>query len=772
MNQDIFIGTNGKVWNGRTYDAYGGQITPSDYALIKVFNDVARLSVSIVSNAMARAVPLPYRVVRYGESRKSEVKTRPVTDREFALLNIRDCDLRDVQKVEDPNDDLYKLIQKPNRKKSWRWILTQISKSVETFGYAFVWKETNEFSPSLPVWLWLIPAMSTTATYHTNGIDLLKLSATKMNSKEYEGKDVIDFYCDDGDVGNNPYISGFSPLRSAYETLNINYKYQSYLANMLDNSGNPTGVFSTQTPNSEMADDAKQTLMLDFRNATTRRNSGSAIVVPGGYTFTPITLTAKEIGANPEAMRQFRNDIAANWGIPNDFVDKVTPTRAAWDAAQIQFFTNCINDRVNSRDDVLTNSLAQVFDEQYVFATLRDYIPVDDDKKRQDFQMLNTFGAVKKNEVRLGFPEYGLEASPEFDETATKPAAMVPSIFADAEPVETDEDDIIANNTTPAAILNVQTAVYGGTLPREAGIAQLTTVFKLSQADAEALLPPKPVEVVAPVKAIKSKRKKPVYHEGSLAQVLQKFFYRQHQEVLKNLSLSHKAVTKGFDNLFEACEDANKHIKGLDDVPAFFDLSAANAELYGEAFPVINFFATQGSKQAVVQYGLSKDLVHSHDLQTSIRKMTMQFCDATNRTTLLALNDAYAKTRDIIESSTYEGDRLEDMRKAIAGVYSQAESYRSYRIAKTQSDIAHIAATQTTVEASGVVKGKKFLVSANACEECKGVARENAGIIRPLDYVWSDNEYTSQTYGIPIHPICKCSETYTLNDDYINAINN
>lgn len=768
MNDNIFVGTNGQVWN-RTYDAYAGQMTPSEFGLLKVFNDVAMLSVSIVSNAMGRAIPLPYRIVKNGESRKSKVKTRPVTDREFALLNLRDCDLRDVQKLEDPKDELYSIVQKPNRKRSWRWMLTQISKSVETFGYAFVWKETNEFSPSLPVWLWLIPALFTRATYEPNGIDLKSLSATKMNDgKGYLGSEIIDFYCDDGYVGN-PYIQGFSPLRSAYETLNINFKYQSYLANMFDNSGNPTGVFATQTPNTDMADDAKQTLMLDFKNATTRRNSGSAIVVPGGYTFTPITMTAKDIGASPEAMRQFRNTIAANWGIPNDYVDKVTPTRAAWDAAQIQFFTNCINDRVVMRDDVLTRSLAQVYDEQYIFATLRDYIPVDDDKKRADFQMLNTFGAVKKNEVRLGFPEYGFEASPEFDETATKPAAMVPSLFADAEPVETDEDDIIANNTTPAAILNVQTAVYGGTLPREAGIAQLVTVFKLSQADAEALLPPKPVEVVAPVKAVKTKAKKPVYHEGSLASILQKFFYKQQQEVLKNLSLSHKAVSKGFNNAYEYWEEENRKVKGLDDVPAFFDLSAANAELYGEAFPVIQFFATQGSKQAIVQYGLSKDLVHSHELKSSIRKMTLQFCDATNKTTLYSLNDAYAKVRDIIEESTYAGDRLEDMRKAIAGVYQDAESFRSYRISKTQSDIAHAQAQQTTAVDSGVVKGKTFLESANSCEKCKAVANENRGIVRPLDYEWSDNPYVK---GLPIvHPLCRCSQQFVLDDSYQEALN-
>jgi len=149
---------------------------------------------------------------------------------------------------------------------------------------------------------------------------------------------------------------------------------------------------------------------------------------------------------------------------------------------------------------------------------------------------------------------------------------------------------------------------------------------------------------------------------------------------------------------------------------------------------------------------------------------SMKFCKATNATTSLQLNRALDKVRQEIAQGLLGADNtLPALTKRVAGVFDQAEAYRAERIARTEASRAlHYGQRMEAVE-SGVVRGFRWLGSADMCPICQEIAASMPEI--PLDGKFAtlgSGEY-ADVYAPPAHPNCMCTITEILIDEEMGA---
>jgi hypothetical protein len=101
------------------------------------------------------------------------------------------------------------------------------------------------------------------------------------------------------------------------------------------------------------------------------------------------------------------------------------------------------------------------------------------------------------------------------------------------------------------------------------------------------------------------------------------------------------------------------------------------------------------------------------------------------------------------------------MTERVEKVFDEADESRAETIAKTETSRARHAAEIETAKESGVVKGKRWLLSSDACDKCASVTTKAI----PLDQPYTTTDY-GPVNGPPLHPNCQCSQTFELTDEY------
>lgn len=737
----VFTGADG-CWTNQNgspdfaFDVYGSQRQPNGVDFARAYQDIVYSCIGLIADKMAEYPPKLY-LPKGGSNKK--VKT--------ARTKSAEAIGQDVEEVVE--GDLIDLLAKPNERHSWEQILWIWEQQRHLFGAGYLQKANSIIAEGNrpPSEIWILPSQNTYPQLDTT--NNTKIQFYRSGSKQIAPNSIIEISFVDP---NNIYGGRHSPVKACWSMLTMKLKHESYLANAYDNNGVPCAV-AEQTDDQDMGEDAERTLHLDYNEWQTRRKNSGLLVQPKNVKFTFPAPPPKEIVGKSDELTIIKNAVASAFRIPYGMIEVAIGNRATLDASLTQFMMFALLPRIRERDAQLTKHLARLYDERMFFRT-DSPLPADDDKKNAQFDLLGRMGAVTKNEIRAAYPELKLDQRPEFDESPTAPPRPSPTTvtFDDAIPGlgQIEDEALQAQASASRAeqstqVLAIQSAVFAGGLPRDAGVAQLTTLFGFSIEQANALLPlvEKPEPAPAPVKS-KSKKKKPPVGEEQLALIVKRFFEKQRDEVLGSIT---GESTK-----------ANK-------VQVGFDLAKANVELYSEAYPVINMMAEQQIKRTLIKVGadVSDYTVISHKLQPTIRKMVLEFADSTNRTTQLDIDEAYKRVKESISEGTENANDLESIRKEIAGIYSTATDSRTFMIANSETARAFAVSDQHAAVESGVVRGKTFLVSANACDICQKVAGKYRDKVMPVDHEWFDNPYSKGLLG---HPNCKCSQLWILKEEY------
>ena len=131
-------------------------------------------------------------------------------------------------------------------------------------------------------------------------------------------------------------------------------------------------------------------------------------------------------------------------------------------------------------------------------------------------------------------------------------------------------------------------------------------------------------------------------------------------------------------------------------------------------------------------------------LHQAIAAQAFDFAGSTNATTDRDLAAAHAELRSELQAGLVDaGEAVSELIARVKKVFVRASTARATAIARTEAARAVHAAALISAEASGVVAGKRWLVSANSCALCHRLAAEVGTIAldRPFGVVGHSATY-------------------------------
>ncbi len=210
-------------------------------------------------------------------------------------------------------------------------------------------------------------------------------------------------------------------------------------------------------------------------------------------------------------------------------------------------------------------------------------------------------------------------------------------------------------------------------------------------------------------------------------------------------------------------EDAKAKAENQSKLPShFIELNDWTLEVAKEAQPVIELIAKNEGRQLLTRLGATPEVfaVFDRNVPEAAQDLALKFCESTNETTSLELDDALSKVRDEVGRGAIEGDTRTELTNRINEIFDKAEGSRAETIARTEaSRAAHMGELMSAKE-SGVVRMKKWLASSDACPLCDDVAAKGA---IPIEEPFTTTDY-GDVNGPPLHPNCQCSQTLEVTD--------
>lgn len=134
----------------------------------------------------------------------------------------------------------------------------------------------------------------------------------------------------------------------------------------------------------------------------------------------------------------------------------------------------------------------------------------------------------------------------------------------------------------------------------------------------------------------------------------------------------------------------------------------------------------------------------------AVDRLTFDFCDATNQTSKERLDAALAKLHEELAQGLEEGEVYARLTRRVAGIF--ADPTRASAIAMTESSRALHAGQFLMAQESGIVKGKEWLASADACDLCSPLSGKQVGLHEDFA-VDGGGTYARIPYP-PRHPHC------------------
>jgi len=256
----------------------------------------------------------------------------------------------------------------------------------------------------------------------------------------------------------------------------------------------------------------------------------------------------------------------------------------------------------------------------------------------------------------------------------------------------------------------------------------------------------------------------------------QKEIYRQ--SIMKINSKYTKKINKIID---EQMDKQNKKIKSkltpakrlkgiYDDI--LFDVNSEADDLIKQATPILLDMAKEGGQEAM------RITMGNNEAKFRITK---QIRDTINKRLALAFPAYETETRtalaNILGDAIQEGDSIAKISGKIDEYYKQSKSYRSIRLARTETMKAMSASTREAFEQTGIVTAQKWFANPDACEFCQELNGETVSLTTNFRNIGdtvsaTDASGAETTYSVdydnidgpPLHPNCTCTTLAVIGD--------
>lgn len=240
-----------------------------------------------------------------------------------------------------------------------------------------------------------------------------------------------------------------------------------------------------------------------------------------------------------------------------------------------------------------------------------------------------------------------------------------------------------------------------------------------------------------------------VLYERRYDKKMETLLTEQRKEALNNLEAHASSFKKG---IFKA-----NGFKLFDD--------AAADELFQKALlPVlVNLGEDQGALALLFAGDTDNQFRMTAAYKEIISRSTRRMATRFNDETIEKLNTTLAE-------GIQNGEALGKLKSRVESVYDYAKSYRSLRVARTETLKASNNATEDAYKQTGYVVAKEWIVNPDACPQCEAFEGKTIGLGETFvkqgqSYSYTDREgeeqVASNTYddvdNPPLHPNCRCT---------------
>lgn len=222
-------------------------------------------------------------------------------------------------------------------------------------------------------------------------------------------------------------------------------------------------------------------------------------------------------------------------------------------------------------------------------------------------------------------------------------------------------------------------------------------------------------------------------------------------------------------------------IKTRDSVLAPIDLSQWDKELQKRVGPFVEFYANDAIKQTGARLGISDSFqVPPPRIKEGVDSLSLKFAASTNATTTKKLDVALETLRaDLLAGIVGDNDTPAHLSRIVKDVFDNAADSRAISIALSESSRAQHFGQRLAAEASGVVKGFKWLLSSDPCKFCIDIEhRYRNGITLNGDFGLASSYDSSgakagnpydQMQHPPAHTDCKCTLLEQIDEEALRS---
>lgn len=394
-------------------DWFKRQSEPSRLDLIRqfkryvyVFSDINSKTVAtheiklyVKTNASQRAPRLPVKEIT--AAKQSRLMENP----EFREFNKEFAKIEEV--IRHPILDLLRIVNSSNFFNYYQLIyFTQLYLEVVGTAYWFIQNDLLQ----RPQELWILPPQYMEPKRDPgskNIVDYYEYNPGESPAQKFSPDEILSFRFADL---NNPYTSGFSPAKAAWEAIIVDAKLMSHLNGTLDNEARPDAILSAKDG---MTADQATNLERKFNLRFGRGKSGGTYVSEEEISFMPIEWPIRDI-ARLEINKNAKLDAANCFGVPIALVESQSINRATLEAAQIQHGRYTIRPRQKNILGVLNSEafLGRWDNSGRLFLLFDDPVPEDEAIKLQKWTGLVQAGIAMPNEAR---EDYNLPPHPDGD---------------------------------------------------------------------------------------------------------------------------------------------------------------------------------------------------------------------------------------------------------------------------------------------------------------------------------------------------------------------
>jgi HK97 family phage portal protein len=591
----------------------------------------------------------------------------------------------------------------------------------EIAGTAYVYKEINGLQ--VPEKLWLLLPQTMAIIKNENGLPIGCKSTLSTETVNYRMDDLLLFRMPNL---RDPYGEGLSPARAAWESIMLLDKHVSHEAAWLDNGGMPSIIVS---PKEAIGPEEAERLEYHWRQKFKRGGNGRVLVGESALDVKPLSIPPRDL----EILASFgvRKEVIANaYGVPMAYLTKDT-NLANLEGARQQHALLAVLPRCR-RNEANLQPLCDMFDPR-LFLAYDNPVP-EDITRRVAMQKADAeTGDTTINERRA---ERGLS------DVSWGDKPWMPFAVSQID-TETRNAPADAPADAPIKLFNILADYQLGDISAADAVRQLTGLGKSTTI----LQSYKLAEPVLCCHESEGKRQRRLPSGARLSSILTSEFKQQRRDILAQLA--QKIMRKATEYRV--------------------DTGGWNQRMSAAARPFIETVWSDQMRESLVRLGRS-DLteiwnVANPKVREAIAQASMSFAESTNATTTLKLDEALAQVRAaLIEGILGDENTIPELTRRVGAIFDEAETYRAKQIAVTESSRAvHMAQRMSAIE-SGVVRGFKWLLAADACEICQDLAAKTADGISLTEVFGQNgtNPSYADIYCPPAHPNCMCSMTEIL----------